>query len=144
MGGINAARVVMAGLVAGLVINVGEFIANMWVFRGAMQDMMDRFNLSEPSGAAMAAFIVLAFVGGVVLVWLYAAIRPRYGAGAQTAAVAAMAMWFLAYVWPTVGWVAMGMLQTGVALMALGWGLLEIGAAAMVGGWLYQEPAAMT
>ena len=36
---------------------------------------------------------------GIASVWLYAAIRPRYGAGAGTAIMAGVAVWVMAHLW---------------------------------------------
>src|SRR5207249_12113958 len=39
-------------------------------------------------------FVVWDIVMGIGLVWLYAAIRPRFGPGAKTAVIAGLALWF--------------------------------------------------
>ena len=36
---------------------------------------------------------------GIAAVWLYAAIRPRYGAGPRTAVIAGLAVWVMADLW---------------------------------------------
>ena len=40
-------------------------------------------NLPPIGGNAIAVFVILGFVLGLVLVWLYAAIRPRFGPGPE-------------------------------------------------------------
>ena len=45
-------------------------------------------------------FVVFGFGLGVMLVWVYAAIRPRFGAGVKTAICASTLVWGLAYLYP--------------------------------------------
>ena len=40
------------------------------------------------------ACLAFAFLCGIAAVWLYAAIRPRFGAGLKTALIAGIAVWF--------------------------------------------------
>src|SRR5207249_3963498 len=42
-------------------------------------------------------FLAWGFLVGIFAVWLYAAIRPRYGAGPKTALCAGAAVWGLGY-----------------------------------------------
>lgn len=44
----------------------------------------------------LATWIVMGFVFGIAAVWLYAAIRPRYGAGIGTPVRAGIAVWSFA------------------------------------------------
>src|SRR5687767_13950858 len=94
MTGINVARVLIGGFVAGLVINIGESVFNGWLFASDLQAAVARLNLPPIGGNAIATFVMLAFALGIAMVWLYAAIRPRYGAGVNTALCAGAAVWF--------------------------------------------------
>lgn len=139
MGRINYGRVVIGGLLAGVVINVAEFILNGLLLRDAYEATMGSYGLTEATWA-MIGYIAAAFAIGLVLVWLYAAIRPRFGPGPKTAAMAGVALWFVAYVVPTVWFGAMGLaLGTGATVLTLIWGLIELPLAGVAGGWLYQE-----
>ncbi len=139
MTGINMARVLIGGVVAGLVINIGEFVLNMFVIQAEMEAAIARMNLPPMGGQTIGTFVALAFALGIATIWLYAAIRPRFGAGVGTALCAGAAVWFFAYVYPSVGMIAMGMFPVGTAVLALVWGLVEVLAGAAVGAWLYQE-----
>jgi hypothetical protein len=139
MAQINAGRVVLGGLVAGLVINVGEWAGSMLFFESEMQRLLDALELPEMGGAALAIFLLLGFLGGIVLVWIYAGIRPRFGPGPKTAAMAGVMVWVFAYLWPVVGFAGMGVFDWGTSGIALVWGLVEIPLAAIAGAWLYQE-----
>jgi hypothetical protein len=141
MTGINLARVLIGGVVAGLVINIGEYVLNMFVVQAEMDAAIARMNLPPIGGQQIGTFVTLVFALGIATIWLYAAIRPRFGPGAGTAACAGATVWFFAYVYPSVGMAAMGMFPMGTIALSLAWGLVEILAGAMLGAWLYQENA---
>ena len=84
-------------------------------------------------------FLVLGFALGIATIWLYAAIRPRYGAGVKTGACAGTAVWFFAYLYPSIGMGIIGMFSAGMIMLTVVWGLVELLVAAMAGAWLYQE-----
>ena len=52
-----------------------------------------------PQPIYLISLIVMTFVLGIASVWLYAAIRPRFGPGAATAVCAGLAVWVIAHVW---------------------------------------------
>ncbi len=140
MSGINTGRVILGGLLAGLVLNVGEFILNMFVIsEERMTELYSAMNLDPPGGSAIAGFVVLLFVLGIVTVWVYAAARPRLGPGPKSAAIAAIPIWIAGFLVPTVGYVIQGMFPTNIAILALVWGLVEMIAGAIAGAWLYTE-----
>ena len=144
MRGINYAKVVLGGLVAGLVINIGESIFNGWLFAADMEATMARLNLPPVGGGAIAAFLVMGFGLGIATVWLYAAIRARFGPGVNTALCAGTTVWFLAYVYPSIGFAVMGLFPTRFITIGIVWGLAEVLLASVAGAWLYQETAGQT
>jgi len=133
MTGINLARVVLGGLLAGLVINIGESMFNAWLFAADMEAAMVRLNLPPVGGSAIATFLALGFALGIVTVWVYAAIRPRFGPGVGTALCAGAVVWFLAYVYPSIGFAVMGMFPTRLVAIGLVWGLGEVLLASVAG-----------
>lgn len=139
MTGINLARVVLGGMLAGLVINIGESLFNAWLFADDMAAAIARLNLPPVGGGAIAAFLVLGFALGIVTVWLYAAIRSRFGPGVSTALCAGSAVWFLAYVYPSIGFAVMGLFPTRLIAIGIVWGLGEVLLASVAGAWLYHE-----
>jgi hypothetical protein len=136
---INMSRVVLGGLAAGLVINASEYVLNEIVLAEDMQAAITRMNLPPIGGPTIAVFMLFGFILGITTVWLYAAIRPRFGAGPTTALCAGSTVWLLAYLYPSVGYWVMGMMPAGAIVTAVVWGLVELLAAALVGGYLYQE-----
>jgi hypothetical protein len=139
VGGIKIGRVVLGGLLAGIVINLGETILNLVVVAQAMETTLRDRNLPPVGGTAIAGFVVVAFLLGIVTVWLYAAIRPRFGPGVGTAICAGVFVWFFAYLYGGVAQVLMGMFPAKLVTIATLWGLPEIVIASIAGAWLYQE-----
>ena len=76
-------------------------------------------------------FNICGFLTGIAAVWLYAAIRPRYGAGLATWAVAV----FLA----NLGNYPLGLFPTRLLVITSIVALVEIVVATVVGAWLYRE-----
>ena len=139
MGGINFGRVVLGGLLAGLVIDASEYVLNGVVLGQDMDAAMRRLNLPTVGGSAIAVFLVLGFALGIAGIWFYAAIRPRFGAGVRTALCAGSAVWFFAYLYPNIGLVVLGFFPGRLITIATVWGLVELLVAAVAGAWFYKE-----
>lgn len=139
MSGINIGRVVSGGLVAGLVMNIGEFILNEPLLGADLAVALEARNLPDIGGGAIAVFVTMTFVFGFILVWLYAAVRPRLGPGPKTAIIIGVVIWFLAYFGPLVSMSVMGMLPGRLAVIGSVWGLVEVPLAALAGAWMYHE-----
>ena len=136
---INFGRVLLGGLVAGVILNVGEFVLNEKVLGAEMKEFFTKHNFHEPAPSFIAIAIALTFVLGIVIVLGYAAIRPRFGAGPKTAIIAALFAWFGIYFYTGV---IQGMLfgtTIGTAVIILVWGLVEYILGAIAGAWLYKE-----
>ena len=136
---INVARVVMGGIVAGVVINVGEFILNMLVLGDEMAAGLAKLNLPPVGGQSIGIFVALAFALGIATIWLYAAIRSRYSPGPKTAMCAGSAVWFFAYAYPSVGSAVMGFFPANLLAIGVAWGLGEILIASLAGAYFYKE-----
>lgn len=139
MSRINMRRVILGGIAAGVVINVGESILNLVVLGADMEAAMARLNLPPIGGQAIGVFVFMGFVVGILTTWLYAAIRPRFGPGPKTAMCAGATVWFFAYFYSGLGMVVMGMFTARLMTIAVAWGLVEILVAAVVGAALYKE-----
>lgn len=142
MGKINYGRVILGGLLAGLVINVLMAITWGWLLAEQHAQVMERLGLAEPAGAQIVWFWVFGFALGIVVLWTYAAIRPRFGAGPRTAALAGILAWLLSWVVPDLYMMVMGMFTFD--FVVVGWlvGLITFVLAGLIGGSLYQEGGA--
>jgi apolipoprotein N-acyltransferase len=132
-------RVVSAGLVAGLIINIGETILNVPLASEELAQALQARNLPPVGGGAIAYFVVMCFLLGILMVWLYAAVRPRLGPGPKTAVIVAVLAWFMTLVWSGGAQVAMGIMPLQLTLFGLVWGLVEFLIASLVGARLYRE-----
>jgi len=141
MNAINSARVLGGGLVAGLVYNAGEAILNMALVAAANDDMVKRFGLPPVGPALLVKSGVLMFAMGILSVFLYAAIRPRFGAGPRTALLAGAMVWALSFLNLSLWFNWLGLFPTGPTLVAITWELVEAIAATLTGAWLYREAA---
>ena len=139
MGKINVGRVLLGGLVAGIVLNIGEYLLNDKVFGAQMKAEMARHNYPMPGGNAIVIAVVMTFLLGIVIVLGYAAIRPRFGAGPKAAIIAALFAWFGVYFYTNILWAAFGVIPTNILPIALVWGLVEYVLAALIGALLYKE-----
>ena len=138
MGNINLGRVVLGGLVAGLVLNIGEFLLNAKVLEAQMKSFMTQHNFTEPANFIPIA-VGLTFVLGIVIVLGYACIRPRLGAGVKTAIIAGLFAWFGIYFYSgIINGVLFG-IPMNTMILVLVWGLVEFALAAVAGAWLYKE-----
>jgi hypothetical protein len=139
MGRINLGKVIVGGLLAGLLINISEFVLNTIVIAKDMEAAMKAMNLPPIGGGQIGIFVVLGFALGITTVWLYAAIRPRFGPGVSTASCAALTVWFLAYVYPSMFILVLHVFPTTPTWISVVWGLPEIVIACIAGAWAYTE-----
>ncbi|HTR48347.1 MAG TPA: hypothetical protein VMM16_13265 [Verrucomicrobiae bacterium] len=138
MGKINWGRVLLGGLVAGVVINVVEYVLNTKVLASENAALMTKLGVQMHANA-IPIFVVLGFVLGIATVWAYAVARPRYGAGAKTAVIVALGIWVIGYVIPDVDLWAGGILPKRLLCIGAVVGLVEIIVASVVGAALYKE-----
>jgi hypothetical protein len=139
MGKINLGRVILGGLVAGLILNIGEFILNEPLLGEQWRATMESLNRSPVGGSAVAVFVVGGFILGIAMIWTYAAIRPRLGAGLSTAICAGLLVWFFVYLYPASFYLTMNLFPSSLVLLTTVWGFFELPIAAAAGAWLYQE-----
>jgi hypothetical protein len=94
MAGINARRVILGGLIAGLVANIFDYGITTLVMAEEFSEMLAKVNVSETASRSwVPVFAAADFLWGFLLVFTYAAIRPRFGPGWRTAAVGAFILW---------------------------------------------------
>jgi hypothetical protein len=90
--------------------------------------------------ATTVLMVVLIFVMGILAIWLYAAIRPRYGAGPGTAALAGVAAGVFMAVLPDIGWgLTLRLIPARVWVEDAVIGLVAVVIATVLGAWVYKE-----
>jgi hypothetical protein len=142
MSSINWTRVILGGLLAGVVINVFESVLNGVVLAKDWEAAMGALGKPPMSGNQIAVFVVWGFLVGIFAVWLYAAIRPRYSAGPKTALCAAAVVWGLGYLLASVAPIVLNLFPVRVMVISLVVGLVEVLVATLLGAWLYREVGA--
>jgi hypothetical protein len=139
MNKINWNRVLLGGLLSGVIINISEFITNGVVLSSQWEVAVKPLGRSISSGA-LVTFAILGFVSGITVVLLYATARPRFGPGAKPAVLTGFVFWIIGYGLPAS---ALGqsaycrlvrLLLTGTIV-----GLVEVILASVAGAWLYKE-----
>ena len=135
---INWTRVLLGGLLAGVIINAFEFVTNGVVLASQWEAAMKALGRSM-SGSALMAFTILGFLTGITAVLLYARARPSFGPGAKTAVLTAFVLWIVGYALPSFSFNAMGLLPKRLLLISTIVGLLEVILASVAGAWLYKE-----
>lgn len=140
MGKINWGRVILCGLLTGFVWGVLYAIALPLVGRDFIAALPSGFSGHFPGASTSMRGIVMIgpSVLGISTMWLYAAIRPRYGPGPKTAAVAGFALWLFGS-WVDVFWAALGAVPPGVLVGPVAASLPITLMAAVLGAWAYKE-----
>ncbi len=125
---------------AGVVINVIEFVVNGVILRGAWGRATQALGKSASlPTSTIVKFIIGGFLLGIAAVWLYAAIRTRYGPGPNTAIRAGLAAWAIAVFLPNLGNYAMTLFRLPLLADSTVVALVEIVVATLAGAWLYKE-----
>jgi predicted small integral membrane protein len=139
---INTSKVLVGGIAAGVVLNVIDFILYTYV---VADKVMAQANAFKPglgtmmmSGDAIKLYVVIDLVLGILLVWTYAAIRPRFGPGPSTAAAAAVLFWLLGCL-AGANTLIIGMQGSGLWWTIAISSLVNLLLAAWVGAMLYKE-----
>jgi hypothetical protein len=142
MNRINVGRVILGGLVAGVVIFItlslvhGKLLASDWMaWKGTVGAI-----LSGPSEhTSMKLWFLQSVLVGLTGVWVYAGIRPRYGAGAKTALLAGFIMWLATNVTHGINDVAMGVLPHRIIQVALIGEFVATMLGIFIGAAIYKE-----
>ena len=90
----NMGRIILGGIVAGIVLDIlgflvdGILLAPQWTAGMTALGKSGAFTMNQ-----IVSLNLLGLANGIFAIWLYAAIRPRYGAGPKAAVFAGLALW---------------------------------------------------
>ncbi len=140
MAKINTGRVLIGGLLAGLVINIGEIILNVFILAADWADVNEKLQAPGMESTGLTIWYIIAgFILGIAGVWIYAGYRPRCGAGPKTALAAGSTVWlltyFVGYSWAFFG----GLFPMALFWWTMIWGFVELNLALVVGARFYAE-----
>jgi hypothetical protein len=142
MGKINVGRVILGGIVAGIVADVlsflvdGVWLGNQW---NAGVSALGRPMLGP---GQWIWFDVFGLIAGIVTIWIYAAIRPRLGPGVKTAVWAGVAVWIVGALLPNLTFMGVtGLFPQHLMVGTTVGAFFEIVLGAIAGAALYKESA---
>lgn len=144
MGRMNRMRVYLGGVVAGVFIFCANYVLHGLMLKADWDAAMTALGKSptpENMASSMGLFALQALVVGVAAAWVYAAIRPRFGAGAGTAVRGGLWVWVMASLSPTIINQAMGLFPSKLIVTPLIGDLIIIVLASMIAGAIYKEAA---
>jgi len=140
MGKINWGRIILGGLLAGVVLNAFDYVYYGVVMKNDMAAAMQALGKQPQAIDALVPwFIFLDFIYGIGVLWVYAAIRPRFGAGPKTGVIAGVAVWFFITLLHALGEAPMGLYPQRMYVTHTIVALVQYAVAAPIGAYLYKE-----
>src|SRR5690242_6496091 len=139
MARINLRRVAIGGLIAGVVLGGIDLVMFGMVLKAPMAVALQALPKPRMIDLQVPWYLLLDCVAGIGLVWLYAAIRPRFGAGPRTAVKVGAVGWFFASLLPTLVQWPMNLMPLKLTIITTGVTLVQWPLAAMTGARLYTE-----
>jgi len=137
---INLGRLLLGGLVAGIVGDVLGLLVDGVLLQPFWSDDMINLGKAEFSTTQIIEFNLFGLVFGIVSIWIYAAIRPRFGPGWKTAIYAGVAAWVIGILLPNTNFmIVAGLFSKHLALYTTLGGLVEVVVGTVAGAWLYKE-----
>lgn len=136
---INRRAWIVGGLVAGLWLTVSGVVLGHLVYGPAYVEGYRQHLAAPPSGWTIVKNIVVRFGYGFLGAFLYAAFRPRFGAGPKTALGAGLVLWLAGYVPLAIALAEFGILTGWRLAVGLPWTLAEAMIGCLIAGRLYRE-----
>ena len=128
----NAKRIISCGLLAGAVIVIGEIVRQAILTNATPTDSSTPLGVSILRGMSLGIFCLL----------LYAAVRPRLGAGVRTAVTVGILVFLVGTLFPPFGLTMQAFAPSQVLLETIIWNAIQIPVSTIAGAWLYRETAA--
>jgi len=137
VGKMNWRRVLACGILAGVVWTALSAVVTV-VAGQAFSRAVPGNRLAAPSASLIAFLSAVNLAEGVWAMWLYAAIRPRYGGGPRAAVVVGLAWWVVSTL-VDVTWGSFGFVPAGALVGPAAASLPATVLAAIAGAWRYTE-----
>ncbi len=139
MGKINYGRVILGGTVGGIIAGTLDWFFNGVLMGPLWADAAKALNLNLNGPAFFCTLFLVFILGGILMVWVYAAMRPRFGAGVRTAVYAALVAWAFSILLPNMMNAVTSPYNQRLLVYSTLFAVVEFIAGVMVGAWLYKE-----
>ncbi|HYN10441.1 MAG TPA: hypothetical protein VES67_23840 [Vicinamibacterales bacterium] len=135
---INSGKVVVGGLVAGVVANVLDFVFQGIILKPDFEIMQQRLNLDPAVANNPVPWIIVDFILGFLLIVTYVGFRTRWGPGPKTAIYAGLVIFV--GIAATMGALAsIGVVSIDTYMKSSALQLVTMMCAALAGSYLYKE-----
>jgi hypothetical protein len=141
MSRINTGKVLVGGLVAGVVMNIIDMATGMLILMNDMKAELERLHLNPAAMESLSGavpWIVIDFLSGIIVVFTYAAMRPRFGPGPKTAVIAGLTL-YLAVTVVLYGFTSIGLFTMSMFLKSSACALVSVLVSALAGSAVYKE-----
>jgi len=139
---INLSRVLLGGIVAGGIIFIITGIVNGGILNNDFQNWAQGMgNLIHPpqQSISMGLWTVMNFIHGIAGIWIYAVMRPRFGAGPKTALFAGLALWIISKFTTAFDFIALGIFPSKIIAGQLIGSFVAIVLCIILSARLYKE-----
>jgi hypothetical protein len=130
----------LAGLAAGVCYNIVNWLGHRLILTATASESLAEQSVA-PSLGTVAQLWAIWTGYGLVVAWLYAVMRPRFGTLHSTAVLAAVTVWLVGIVVPALPNAVLGFASLGMVLADLLVGLVDLVVAGFVAGLVYRKPA---
>ncbi|MGO9058959.1 MAG: hypothetical protein ACLQU2_16435 [Candidatus Binataceae bacterium] len=145
MGRINVGRVIICGVIAGVICFLGDGVVHGALLKerwGAIMVALGRSGSGDVGSQNFGIFLIYDLLKGLVALWTYAALRPASGPGPKTALLAAILVWLLVIPVPLIGLLPMKFFGPEFAVLWSLYGFVPIVVGTLIGAWFYRDAAA--
>jgi hypothetical protein len=141
MGKINIGRWFLGGIVGGIAVDFLSYVVDGVILAPRWAHDMSRLGRPALTATQLVWFNVIGFALGMLAVWVYVAIRPRFGPGMRTAICAGIAVWVASSLLPNASlmW-ATGLFNNHLTLYTTAGALIELVVGTVAGASVYREP----
>jgi succinate dehydrogenase/fumarate reductase cytochrome b subunit len=139
---INYPRLLQGGIVAGFTLFIFAGIVNGGILNADFENWMQGMgNLIHPlpQPVAMPLWTLMSLIHGIGGIWIYAGIRPRFGAGAKTALLAGFILWLVSKFTVALDLFALGIFPDKILAGQLIGSFFAIMLGTFLGAWVYKE-----
>ena len=139
---VRIGRLLIAGLVVGLAMNIGEAVLHGRILAEATRAAYAALKLTAAEDPMNLVWLIaLTFVQGMLMAWLYSVTRARFGSRFQTAACVGLVTWVLSSAYAAVylhsGFP--GILPRNLVWLPVAWQLFEYPLATLAGAATYGQ-----